>query len=128
MIIRRKAGESIVVGGKTVIEIIEVSKTRVKLGIRAPGDVGVIRGESLAVARENRLASGFVAARGASSVEEVLRRMQVDRGVERPSPDDASAVWGSVSDEAQHSGGPADMKHGKDTVGIATTARTHPPA
>jgi carbon storage regulator len=59
LVIRRRAGESILIAGDIEIEVLETSPTRVKLGIRAPQDVdvvrkevGVIAGENLSAARE----------------------------------------------------------------------------
>ena len=49
-------GETIVIGGGIEIEVIEISRTRVKLGVTAPRDVSVLRKEMLAVAAENRKA------------------------------------------------------------------------
>ena len=36
LIVRRRAGEAIVVAGDVEIEVIEISRTRVKLGVTAP--------------------------------------------------------------------------------------------
>lgn len=59
LVIRRRAGESIVIAGGIEIEVLETSPTRVKLGIRAPKEVEVLRkevgfiaGENLSAARE----------------------------------------------------------------------------
>jgi carbon storage regulator len=71
LVLRRRAGEAILVGGEVEIEVIEISRSRVKLGVRAPCNVSVIRKEALAVARENRLASDLVA--GHEGVGELLR-------------------------------------------------------
>jgi carbon storage regulator len=59
LVIRRRAGESIVIDGNIEIEVLETSPTRVKLGVRAPKEVEVLRkevgfiaGENLSAARE----------------------------------------------------------------------------
>lgn len=59
LVIRRRAGESILIAGDIEIEVLETSPTRVKLGIRAPKEVDVVRkevgliaGENLSAARE----------------------------------------------------------------------------
>jgi len=59
LVIRRRAGESILIAGDIEIEVLETGPTRVKLGIRAPKDVevtrkevGLIAGENLSAARE----------------------------------------------------------------------------
>jgi carbon storage regulator len=62
LVVRRRAGEAIVVAGDVEIEIIEISRTRVKLGITAPREVSVTRREAAVVASENREAAGLLAA------------------------------------------------------------------
>jgi len=59
LVIRRRAGESILIAGDIEIEVLETTPTRVKLGIRAPREVdvvrkevGIIAGENLSAARE----------------------------------------------------------------------------
>jgi carbon storage regulator len=60
LVVRRRAGEAIIVAGDIEIEIIEISRTRVKLGVTAPREVTVTRREAAAVALENRTALGLV--------------------------------------------------------------------
>lgn len=61
LVLRRRAGEAILVGNDVEIEVIEISRSRVKLGVRAPCHVSVVRKETLTVSRENRLASDLIA-------------------------------------------------------------------
>jgi carbon storage regulator len=67
LIIRRKAGESILIGPDIAIEVVEVAGGKVKLGIQAPAEVLILR-------REIRLAEqqNLAAARG-------LNRAAIDR-------------------------------------------------
>ena len=58
LIIRRRRGESITVGDEVEIEILETSPTQVKLGIRAPKSISVLRKEILITREQNRVASG----------------------------------------------------------------------
>ncbi len=58
LIIRRRRGESITVGDEVEIEILETSPTQVKLGIRAPKHISVLRKEILITREQNRVASG----------------------------------------------------------------------
>lgn len=60
LVVRRRAGEAIIVAGDVEIEIIEISRTRVKLGVTAPREVTVTRREAAAVALENRTALELV--------------------------------------------------------------------
>ena len=58
LILRRKPGESIVIGGDIELVVLDVDGERVKLGIQAPSDVEVIRKELLEeVTEANKLAS-----------------------------------------------------------------------
>ncbi len=72
LVLRRRAGETIAIGDEIEIEVIEISRTRVKLGIRAPRELRVLRGEAVSVAAENRSASELLGSRGLSDLEEVL--------------------------------------------------------
>ena len=45
LILRRRVGEAILVGSEVEIEVIEVSRSRVKLGVRAPTHITVTRKE-----------------------------------------------------------------------------------
>jgi carbon storage regulator len=72
LVLRRRAGEAIAIGGDIEVEVIEISRTRVKLGIRAPRAVPVSRREAVPVAAENREASEFIGSRGRECMEEIL--------------------------------------------------------
>ncbi len=74
LVLRRRMGETIVIGGGIEIEVIEISRTRVKLGVTAPRDVSVARKETIAVAAENRRALELIAG-GAEGVAETLRML-----------------------------------------------------
>jgi carbon storage regulator len=56
LVIRRHAGESILIGDDIELEVIECGHNRVKLGIRAPRHVSVTRSE-MKVTREQNLAA-----------------------------------------------------------------------
>lgn len=85
--IRRRVGEAIVVAGDVEIEVMEISRSRIKLGIRAPGSVTVTRREALPVARENRLAVGLIGEGGPEAVDELLQLLQpVTQAGDTPEP------------------------------------------
>lgn len=65
-VVRRRAGEKIIIAGTIEVEILEISRTRVKLGISAPVDVPVRRVEALPVAADNLAASAWVAVQGST--------------------------------------------------------------
>ena len=54
---RRRAGESVLIGGDIEIEILEVGPTRVKLGIVAPASLTITRKEVVLTRSENLTAS-----------------------------------------------------------------------
>ena len=72
LVLRRRVGETIAIGGGIEIEVVEISRTRVKLGVTAPRDVSVARKETIAVAAENRKALELIAG-GPEGVTETLR-------------------------------------------------------
>lgn len=57
LVIRRRAGETVLIGEDIEIEVIECSPSRVKLGVRAPKCVPVMRGEVRLTRAENLAAS-----------------------------------------------------------------------
>ncbi len=56
LVIRRRAGESFVIGDNVEVEILEIAATQVKIGIRAPREVPVLRKEIQLTAEQNRSA------------------------------------------------------------------------
>jgi len=56
LVIRRHPGEAIHIGGEVEIVVIDCGPGRVKLGIRAPQHVSVVRGE-VKLTREQNLAA-----------------------------------------------------------------------
>ena len=57
LVMRRRAGESLLIGGEIEIEILEVGPTRVKLGIVAPPQLTVTRKEVILTRTENLTAA-----------------------------------------------------------------------
>ncbi len=77
LVVRRRAGEGIVVAGEIAIEVIEISRTRVKLGISAPREVPVLRKETVTLREENRQAAALISERGHAAIEQVLRALRL---------------------------------------------------
>lgn len=73
LVIRRRAGESLLIGDNVEIEVIDVSPTRVKLGIRAPDSVPILRKEIQVAGQQNR-----EAARGVSmaAIQELVAKLR----------------------------------------------------
>jgi carbon storage regulator len=63
LVIRRREGESFLVGDSIEIEVLEVGGHQVKLGIRAPREIPVVRKEVEITRRQNRAAAALAAAR-----------------------------------------------------------------
>ena len=57
LVIRRRAGEGFLIGPDIEIEVLEVSPTRVKIGILAPDALQIIRKEVVLTRQENLAAS-----------------------------------------------------------------------
>jgi carbon storage regulator len=72
LVVRRRAGEAILLAGDIEIEVVEISRTRVKLGIRAPRHVTVLRREAVLLAQENQNAAGLLAS-SPETVGDLLR-------------------------------------------------------
>ena len=76
LVLRRRAGEAILVGTDIEIEIIEISRTRVKVGVRAPRTVSVARREVAALATQNQSASELFTFRGREGVDNLARMLR----------------------------------------------------
>ena len=87
-VVRRRAGEKILIAGDVEIEVLEITRTRVKLGIRAPQAVPVVRAETLPVAEENRAASAWLATHTGSQPWQLLELLKNLQGktVQVPAP------------------------------------------
>jgi len=57
LVMRRRAGEGFLIGPDIEIEVLEVSPTRVKIGILAPDALQIIRKEVVLTRQENLAAS-----------------------------------------------------------------------
>ena len=57
LVIRRRSGETLLIGDEIEIEILETGSSQVKLGIRAPKHVLVLRKEMQIAGQENLAAS-----------------------------------------------------------------------
>jgi carbon storage regulator len=69
---RRRAGESFTIGENIEIEVLEVNPTRVKLGIRAPESIAIVRKEAQLTRQENITAAQTV---GKDLVQALLSRL-----------------------------------------------------
>ena len=120
LVLRRKAGEAIVIGDgvqTSVIEIsvIEISATRVKLGVTAPREVSVVRKETVAIAVDNRMAAELIST-GANGCLDTLARAL------------SGPPRGFPAAQPKVLGGAADKKGEEDTPGIANFRENRGPA
>jgi carbon storage regulator len=73
LVLRRRVGEAIVIGGGVEVEVVEISRSRVKLGVKAPRPIFVARRETIPIAAENHQAAGILGNHG--NINEVLQRL-----------------------------------------------------
>ena len=57
LVMKRRAGESFTIGDEIEVEVLEVSGSRVKLGVVAPDSVAIVRKEAR-VTREENITAG----------------------------------------------------------------------
>jgi carbon storage regulator len=57
LVLRRRAGESLLIGDDMEVEILEITPRRVKLGILAPASVAIVRKEVRLTREQNLSAS-----------------------------------------------------------------------
>jgi len=62
LVIRRHPGEAIQIGDEVEVLVIDCGQGRVKLGIRAPKHIPVMRGEVKATREQNLAAAGAIQA------------------------------------------------------------------
>lgn len=89
LIIRRRRGESIVIGEDIEIEILETSPTQVKLGISAPKEVTVLRSEIRVTRDVNRAASSSDPNKLSQLVDQIRESEPSPQAL---SPEDSSVV------------------------------------
>jgi carbon storage regulator len=78
LVIRRRAGEIVAIGTNVELEILEIGHSQVKLGIRAPREVLVLRKEILLTRDQNRAASQALPAGELERLRDQLKREDPD--------------------------------------------------
>jgi carbon storage regulator len=73
LVIRRREGESLMIGDNIEIEILECGSSFVKVGIRAPKEVVVLRKEIHVTGRQNHLAAREVSSSEITRLLKTLR-------------------------------------------------------
>ncbi len=67
LLIRRRAGESLLIGQDVEIQILEITPNRVKLGILAAPEIPVVRKEAQLTREQNRAAAASLTAEAISA-------------------------------------------------------------
>ena len=73
LVIRRRPGESLLIGEDVEIEVLDCSPSHVKIGIRAPKEVTVLRKEIHVTGRQNQLSANAVTP---ETMNRLLRRLR----------------------------------------------------
>lgn len=73
LVIRRKQGESLLIGTDVEIRIVELSSSRVVLGVEAPGSIPILRKEISVAAEQNQAAAKPITATIAANLAARLR-------------------------------------------------------
>ena len=76
LVIRRRSGETLLIGDEIEIEILETGSSHVKLGIRAPKQVVLLRKEIQITGHENVAASKGKSGDAVNSVLRTLKKRQ----------------------------------------------------
>ena len=79
LLIRRRTGESILLGEDIEIQVMDITPSRVKLGIIAPREVPVLRKEIRLSAEQNRAASVSLSPQTIASLVSRLRQSPIGR-------------------------------------------------
>ncbi len=87
LILARREGEAICIGGEVVVTVLEVDGDRVKLGVTAPRHISVLRQELCeAIRQENRAAADLAEAERAQALALAQQALTAARGA-FPDPD-----------------------------------------
>jgi carbon storage regulator len=80
LVIRRRIGETLLIGDEIEIEVLDAVGSQVKLGIRAPRSVGVVRKEIKTVGEQNRVAAKPVEGVGLAAIAKKFTSHLKDQG------------------------------------------------
>ena len=78
LVIRRRAGESLLISDNIEIEILELGPGHVKLGIRAPREIVVLRKEVELTREQNLAAAAALSTESLAGVLEALPSLQTN--------------------------------------------------
>jgi|SRR4051812_30648966 carbon storage regulator len=73
LVMRRRAGESFLIGADVEIQILEIGHNRVRIGVTAPATVPIVRKEVVLTTEENLTAARNASREGIEWISEQLR-------------------------------------------------------
>jgi carbon storage regulator len=74
LVIRRRVGETLLIGKEIEVEILESGSSQVKLGIRAPRSIGVVRKEIRMVGEQNQAAAQAIPPQRLEQILELFKK------------------------------------------------------
>jgi len=83
LVLRRRAGESVLIGDDVEVEVLAISQQGAKIGIRAPKDTIVLRKELKITQQQNAQAASAVSLQ---DLEQAVRKMRHPNSRTEPSP------------------------------------------
>jgi carbon storage regulator len=93
LIVRRRAGQAIVIAGEIEIEVLEISSNKVKLSIVGPKTVSVLRKEVGLTIQANQAARTITPALRVALVDKLSRIAQMEiRTADKTSEQDTSGI------------------------------------
>ena len=72
LVVWRRAGQSVMIGEDAEIEVLDARANRVKLGIKAPASIAIVRKEALLTRNENLAAAWSM---DEASIESLLSKL-----------------------------------------------------
>ena len=78
LVIRRRAGEAVLIGEGVEITVIDLTASRVRLGIQAPAEVCILRKEIRLAAEQNVAAADAVSPSTVGFLVDTLRGRQAE--------------------------------------------------
>lgn len=73
LVLSRRVSESLLIGNDIEIEVLDICSSQVKLGIRAPREIPVLRRELLMTIRQNEIAAQVVPTQVIDQVRGILK-------------------------------------------------------
>jgi carbon storage regulator len=80
LVIRRRAGESLMIGDQVELEILEIGHAYVKVGIHAPREIAILRKEIHLTAQQNHAASSAIPLASVDRLRQRFKRADRSEG------------------------------------------------